>query len=62
MLLPDFSGLSVQEVTQVTAGSGLDLEILVRGRAVAQDPGPGAILAVPCPRVRVRFAAAGGEG
>jgi hypothetical protein len=44
VLLPDFAGLSPEEVTRITAGQGLRVKVQGRGRAVAQDPPPGTIL------------------
>jgi cell division protein FtsI (penicillin-binding protein 3) len=58
VLLPDFRGLSPDEVKQLTAGR-LQLEFQGRGVAVAQEPEPGTILAGASRRVRVRFAGDG---
>jgi cell division protein FtsI (penicillin-binding protein 3) len=44
VLLPDFRGLSLEEVTRITAGQGLHVKVQGRGRAVAQEPPPGTIL------------------
>jgi cell division protein FtsI (penicillin-binding protein 3) len=44
VLLPDFRGLSLEEVTRITAGQGLRVMVQGRGRAVAQEPPPGTIL------------------
>jgi hypothetical protein len=44
VLLPDFRGLSVDEVTRITAGRGLQVKVQGRGHAVAQEPPPGTIL------------------
>jgi cell division protein FtsI (penicillin-binding protein 3) len=44
VLLPDFRGLSVDEVTRITAGRGLQVKVQGRGRAIAQQPPPGTIL------------------
>ena len=44
VLLPDFRGLSLEEVTRITAGQGLRVKVQGRGRAVAQEPPPGTIL------------------
>ncbi len=60
VLLPDFRGLSPEEVKRLTAGSRLNVEIHGRGLAVAQEPEPGTILAGASRRVRVRFAGGGG--
>lgn len=62
VLLPDFRGLSVAEVRRLTAANELEVEILGRGRAVAQEPDPGTILAGRERRVRVRFDSGEGEG
>jgi cell division protein FtsI (penicillin-binding protein 3) len=61
ILLPDFLGLSVAEVRQITASNGLRVEISGKGRAIAQDPPPGTVVAARGTRVRVRFGAAGDE-
>ena len=60
VLLPDFRGLSPEQVKRLTAGSRLSVEIHGRGLAVAQEPEPGTILAGASRRVRVRFASGGG--
>jgi cell division protein FtsI (penicillin-binding protein 3) len=62
LLVPDFSGLSTDEVQQATTGIGLEVEMKGRGWAVSQDPEPGTILAGAAPRVRVRFAPDGEDG
>jgi cell division protein FtsI (penicillin-binding protein 3) len=61
VLLPDFRGLSRADVERLTAGSALRLEMVGSGRAVAQDPDPGTILAANRERIRVsvRFAPEG---
>ncbi len=61
VLLPDFRGLTVAEVRQITARSRVALEISGRGRAVSQQPPPGTVVAVRETRVQVRFAEHGGE-
>ena len=61
VLLPDFQGLSVAEVRQITARQGLEVEVSGNGRAVAQDPPPGTVVAARGARIRVRFGAAGDE-
>jgi len=66
MLVPDFSGRSLDEVRRATAGTGMRVELLGEGSAVGQDPAPGTIL-VGSGVVRVRFATArraalGGQG
>jgi hypothetical protein len=62
VLLPDFRGLSVNEVRRLTEGSSLALEILGEGRAVSQEPEPGTIVAGTGTRVRIRFARSAGAG
>jgi cell division protein FtsI (penicillin-binding protein 3) len=55
ILLPDLQGLTVAEVRAVTAKSQLHVEISGNGRAVAQDPPPGTVLATRGTRIQVRF-------
>jgi cell division protein FtsI (penicillin-binding protein 3) len=55
LLVPDFSGRSLDEVRRATAGTRLRVELLGEGSAVGQDPAPGTILANRGV-VRVRFA------
>ena len=55
-------GRTVAEVKQLTAGVPVELEIFGQGRAVAQEPDPGTVLAKGRPRLRVRFTESGGEG
>jgi stage V sporulation protein D (sporulation-specific penicillin-binding protein) len=67
VLLPDLLGMTVEEVQQITTQSTLALEVSGSGRAVAQDPPPGTIVASGSTRIRVRFEtsplrSAGGEG
>jgi cell division protein FtsI (penicillin-binding protein 3) len=62
LLVPDLHGMTVDEVKRLTAGVPVDLEIFGRGRAVAQDPDPGTVLAGERTRLRVRFAESGGRG
>jgi hypothetical protein len=45
MLLPDFHGLTESEVRQITAQTSLDVKMTGHGRAVAQEPPAGTILA-----------------
>jgi cell division protein FtsI (penicillin-binding protein 3) len=59
VLVPDFRGLTPEEVKGITSGTSLRIELLGAGHAVAQDPDPGTILAGSS-RIRVRFAEAGG--
>jgi cell division protein FtsI (penicillin-binding protein 3) len=61
VLLPDFQGLSVAEVRQITARHGLAVEISGGGRAIAQDPPPGTVIVARSARIRVRFGASGDE-
>jgi len=62
VLLPDFIGLSTDEVRRATTGIGLEVEMLGRGRAVSQYPAPGTILAGSTRRVSVRFVTRGEDG
>jgi cell division protein FtsI (penicillin-binding protein 3) len=57
VLLPDFRGLTPEQVRGQLAAHGIVLQVSGSGRAVAQDPGPGTI--VRGGSVRVRF---GGSG
>jgi cell division protein FtsI (penicillin-binding protein 3) len=59
VLVPDFRGLTPEEVKGITSGSGLRIELLGEGRAIAQEPDPGTILA-DSSRIRVRFSGTGG--
>jgi cell division protein FtsI (penicillin-binding protein 3) len=61
VLLPDFQGLSIAEVREITARHGLAVEISGGGRAIAQDPPPGTVVAARGARIRVRFGALGDE-
>jgi cell division protein FtsI (penicillin-binding protein 3) len=61
ILLPDFQGLSVAEVRQITARHGLAVEISGGGRAIAQDPPPGTVVVARGARIRVRFGGLGDE-
>ena len=61
LLLPDFRGLSNDEVRQATRGIRLEVEMKGRGRAVSQDPAPGTILAGTTRRVSVQFMPRGEE-
>jgi cell division protein FtsI (penicillin-binding protein 3) len=58
ILLPDFLGLTVAEVRQITAEGPLTVQISGRGRAVQQDPPPGSIVALGTNRVQIRFESA----
>ncbi|MCZ6465452.1 MAG: penicillin-binding transpeptidase domain-containing protein [Proteobacteria bacterium] len=63
ILLPDFLGLSLDEVIRITSENQIELEFNGRGTAVQQEPHPGAILDGGDRRVFVRFAGARrGEG
>jgi cell division protein FtsI (penicillin-binding protein 3) len=44
VLLPDFSGRSVDEVTRITETARLIVRVLGRGRAIQQDPPPGTVV------------------
>jgi membrane peptidoglycan carboxypeptidase len=58
VLLPDFRGLTPDQVRRELSGLGIVLQVSGSGRAVAQEPAPGTI--VRGGSVRVRFGAAGG--
>jgi cell division protein FtsI (penicillin-binding protein 3) len=58
ILLPDFRGLTPDQVRRELAGLGIALQVSGSGRAVAQEPAPGTI--VRGGSVRVRFGAGGG--
>jgi len=58
VLLPDFSGLTPEQVRRQLSGLGIALQVSGSGRAVAQEPAPGTILSGGS--VRVRFGAGGG--
>ena len=58
ILLPDFRGLTQEQVRRELSGLGIVLQVSGSGRAVAQEPAPGTILRGGS--VRVRFGAAGG--
>jgi beta-lactam-binding protein with PASTA domain len=62
VLLPDLRGLTVDEVKRITAEGALAVEISGSGRAIAQEPPPGTVLAAREGRVRVRFAQHPGVG
>ena len=62
LFLPDFSGLSIDEVKRATTRIGLEVEMKGRGHAVSQSPAPGTILAGTTRRVSVRFAPRGEDG
>jgi membrane peptidoglycan carboxypeptidase len=55
LLVPDFTGRSLDDVRRATAGTGLRVELLGDGTAVGQDPAPGTIVAGGGV-LRVRFA------
>ncbi len=58
VLLPDFRGLTPEQVRAQLSGFGIALQVSGNGRALAQEPSPGTIL--DGGSVRVRFGAAGG--
>jgi membrane peptidoglycan carboxypeptidase len=62
LLLPDFSGLSTDEVMRATTRIGLEVDMQGRGHAVSQYPAPGTILAGTMRRVSVLFAPPGEGG
>ena len=55
VLLPDFSGLSKSEVSQVTAKNGLRVKLDGDGVAVRQDPPPGSVVVAGSEIVRIQF-------
>ncbi len=62
IVLPDFRGLSMSEVLQITTANSLELQVRGRGQAVEQEPLPGTILVGSDRRIWVRFAQGRGEG
>jgi cell division protein FtsI (penicillin-binding protein 3) len=62
VLLPDFRGFTVAEVRQIAASSQLAVSISGSGRAIAQEPPPGTVLAIGSAPVRVRFQPGSGAG
>jgi cell division protein FtsI (penicillin-binding protein 3) len=61
VLMPDLLGLGVDEVREITAKHDLEVEISGSGRAIAQDPPPGTVVAEHGVRIRVRFEKGGGQ-
>jgi cell division protein FtsI (penicillin-binding protein 3) len=59
MLLPDFHGLTESEVRRITANTPLDVKMTGHGRAVAQEPPAGTILARNRALVHIRFESSG---
>jgi hypothetical protein len=59
VLLPDFTGRSRSEVSQLSSKNGLRVELAGDGVAVRQDPPPGSIVDAGHEVVRVQFRAAG---
>ena len=55
VLLPDFLGLTVAEVRQITTDAALPIIIFGHGRAVQQDPPPGTVIRVSAGSIRVVF-------
>jgi cell division protein FtsI (penicillin-binding protein 3) len=55
VLLPDLLGLTVAEVQAVSREARLAVQISGRGRAVAQSPPPGTVVAASEARIQVRF-------
>lgn len=45
LILPDFEGMSVQEVKRILNAMGLQLKVQGEGQAVSQDPLPGTVVA-----------------
>jgi cell division protein FtsI (penicillin-binding protein 3) len=60
VLLPDFSGLTPEQVRAQLAGLGITLQVSGSGRAIAQEPAPGTIVKGGGP-VRIRFGAGAGR-
>jgi cell division protein FtsI (penicillin-binding protein 3) len=58
--VPDLQGLGVASAARAAARAGLAIEVVGSGRAVRQDPAPGAAVA-PGASVRVVFAREGGS-
>jgi cell division protein FtsI (penicillin-binding protein 3) len=58
VLLPDFTGRTKSEVSQITAKNGLRVELSGDGLAVRQDPPPGSVVVAGSEIVRVQFRAA----
>ncbi len=63
LLLPDFRGLRPDEVERITEGLAFVVEMVGEGRAVAQEPAPGTVVAARGARLHLRFEQvdAGGE-
>ena len=61
ILLPDLRGHTVEEVMQITEKSGLRVKVTGSGRAIAQDPPPGTVVAAGEGTVHVEFAAGGAQ-
>lgn len=59
VLLPDFVGLTVEEVRQISTDTALSITISGKGRAVQQDPPPGTVVRVHAGSVRVVFETSG---
>jgi hypothetical protein len=57
MLLPDFRGLTPEQVRSITARTALDVKMTGHGRAVAQEPAAGTILASRQALVFIHFEA-----
>ncbi len=62
LLLPDFRGLRPAEVARITREHALEVEMVGRGRAVAQQPAPGSVVAVGGGPLQLRFEGGGDEG
>lgn len=55
VLLPNFLGLTVTEVRQITADAALSVTISGQGRAVLQDPPPGTVVTASAGPVHIVF-------
>ena len=62
ILLPDFRGLTMEQVMRITSNNALELQFRGRGEVVEQEPGPGTILAETDRRVFIRLAPSDGTG
>jgi len=55
LLLPDFRGLRPDEVERITEGLAFVVEMVGEGRAVAQEPAPGTVVAARGATLHLRF-------
>jgi cell division protein FtsI (penicillin-binding protein 3) len=61
VLVPDLTGLTVEEVRKITEQNAVLVETTGSGRVVAQEPSPGSVLARRHQVMRLRLAQAKGE-